>query len=414
MNNANFEIEGHITECRGGVVRATLPGARIGDLVLVDQTKLAKVGGVLEGAVLLTLLDNPEGLSIGSKVSSTNSQLFCPWSPELLGQCLNAFGSPLTERRFIPTSRIPLKLAERPLISRATLRTPLLTGVPALDRFTPLLKGQRMVITAEPGVGKSSLLWSIAERTAADVVVLALIGERNREAAELMEMTLSARSRAVVVVSTADESPARRSLSAITSFQIAQHHADKGKQVLLLFDSLTRYARALRDDALSTGELPIRRGYPASVFSQMARLLEQAGSFKTGGSITALFSMLTENEEDPMVEEVKGVVDGHIVLRREISEQGIYPALSPSESLSRLEREALSPENHRLLIKIRRLFARLLRDKRLAMFSDNLDDELQFALKHEAALWRLITEKDYSIEQFAAEHLPSEDDPRKL
>lgn len=368
----------------------------------IDDNKIARVGAVLEDSVLLTLLDSADGLGVGSRVFSDNSAPNFLWSDQLFGSCVDTFGKPLDRAPLETGTKISLNLRHRSLTERKPLTGRILTGVSALDRFTPLMYGQRILVIAEPGVGKTTLLWDVAERGEADVVVLALVGERSREAAEILRMRLGdkARRRTVIVVSTADESPARRSQSAITAFQIAGYHADRGRHVLLLFDSLTRYARSLRDEALSTGELPIRRGYPASVFSGMARILEQAGYFNSEGSITGIFTMLTENEEDPMVEEVKGVVDGHITLRREIAEQGTFPALSPAESLSRLEREALSQLEHQQLLKVRRLFSRLLRDKKLALFADNLDDELKSALEKEPSLWRLVTDKNYTFDAF--------------
>jgi type III secretion protein N (ATPase) len=215
----------------------------------------------------------------------------------------------------------------------------LITGVRSIDAFCTLGQGQRIGIFASAGVGKSTLLAMMARRAAADVIVVALVGERGREVREFVEDTLGfeGMERSIVVVATSDESSIVRQTAPFTATAIAEHFSEQGKNVLLIVDSLTRTARALRETSLAAGELPVRHGYTSSVYIQLPKLLERAGR-SGNGSITALYTVLTNEEDDidPLADEIKSLLDGHLVLRRELAARGVLPALDVTASVSRL------------------------------------------------------------------------------
>ena len=231
---------------------------------------------------------------------------------------------------------------------RQRVRTPVKTGVRVIDLFTPLCAGQRIGIFAGSGVGKSTLLGMLARSQGFDTVVVALVGERGREVREFLEDALGRdRARAVTVVSTGDESPMMRRLAPKTAMAIAEYFRDRGENVLLIVDSVTRFAHAARDVGLAAGEPPVARGYTPSVFSDLPKLLERAGPGEEGrGSITGIFSVLVDGDDhnDPVADSIRGTLDGHIVLDRAIADQGRYPAVNVLASISRLAPLAWTPE----------------------------------------------------------------------
>jgi len=383
---------GRVIESQGRMLRSSLPSATLGELVTVETSNgesLFRVTGFRNELAFLTPLEESVGIRAGARVEALNCDAFCCWSSDYIGQPLDSLGNPLEELSVNKLERLPLQVTRRKILEREPLSVRFMTGVKALDTFVPMLKGQRLLIAAEAGVGKTSLIKEIAIKTNADVTVITLVGERGREAREFISsLDLN---RSVIIISTSDEPATRRIASAETAVAISRKLAAEGKDVLLLMDSLTRYGRALRDDALSVGEPAVRRGYPASVFSALPLLLEQAGNFSSG-SITGIFTMLLNGEldEDPLIEEVKGVVDGHAILRQEIAERGIFPALSVHESLSRVERDAVSEEHHRAIMVARRVFSKLAKEKKLAYFSSQLEPELKAAMELESNFWELV------------------------
>ncbi|MBK3421231.1 FliI/YscN family ATPase, partial [Methylobacterium ajmalii] len=272
-------------------------------------------------------------------------------------------------------------------LGRARVRAPLRTGVRALDLFTPLCAGQRIGIFAGSGVGKSTLLAMLAGATGFDSVVVALVGERGREVREFLEGALApSRARAVVVVSTGDESPMMRRQAPKVALAVAESFRDRGESVLLIVDSVTRYAHAARDVALAAGEPAVARGYPPSVFSDLPRLLERAGPGLEGrGTITGVFSVLVDGDDhnDPVADSIRGTLDGHVVLDRAIAEQGRYPAVDLLGSISRLATEVWTPEQRDLIRKLRAMMARFeeTRDLRLmGGYRAGTDPELDQAI----------------------------------
>lgn len=276
--------------------------------------------------------------------------------------------------------------APPPSVGRAPLKRPLRSGVKAIDLFAPLVEGQRLGIFAGSGVGKSTLLGMLAGAANVDVVVSALIGERGREVSEYLEGPIAQhRERAVTVVSTGDETALMRRQALATAMTVAEHFRDAGQRVLFLVDSLTRAAHAMRDVALAAGEPPVARGYPPTVFSELTRLCERAGPGPSGGSITAIFCVLTDGDDldDPVADAARGTLDGHIVLSRTLAESGRLPAIDPLASLSRLAPVAFTKDEAELSRTLRRLIARFEETRDLRVLSPHqpgADPELDKAV----------------------------------
>ncbi|MFJ7439827.1 flagellar protein export ATPase FliI [Methylorubrum thiocyanatum] len=293
--------------------------------------------------------------------------------PRWKGRVIDALGRPVDGRGPLaegPDS-VPLDADPPAAMTRARVRTPLPTGVRAVDLFTPLCAGQRIGIFAGSGVGKSTLLAMLAGAEGFDSVVVALVGERGREVREFLEGPIAAsRERAVIVVSTGDESPMMRRQAPKVALAVAECFRDRGESVLLIVDSVTRYAHAARDVALAAGEPAVARGYPPSVFSDLPRLLERAGPGAEGsGTITGIFSVLVDGDDhnDPVADSIRGTLDGHVVLDRAIAEQGRYPAIDLLGSISRLAGEVWTGDQRELVRKLKSMMARFeeTRDLRL-------------------------------------------------
>ncbi|TIQ38691.1 MAG: flagellar protein export ATPase FliI [Mesorhizobium sp.] len=285
-------------------------------------------------------------------------------------------------------------------MARQRVGTGFLTGVRVIDIFTPLCFGQRLGIFAGSGVGKSTLLAMLAGAEAFDTVVVALIGERGREVREFLEDTIGADSMAktVAVVATSDESAMMRRRAPDTAMCVAEHFRDQGHRVLLVLDSITRFAHALREVATGTGEPPVARGYPASVFTDLPKLLERAGPGAEGkGSITAIISVLVDGDDhnDPVADSVRGILDGHVVLDRAIAEQGRYPPVNPLSSISRLADKAWSAEQRMLVTRLKSMIARFedTRDIRLlGAYQGGADAELDIAVRQVPLIYEALTQ----------------------
>ena len=293
--------------------------------------------------------------------------------PRWKGRVIDALGRPVDGLGPLPEGPHSVSLDADPpaAMTRARVRTPLPTGVRAIDLFTPLCAGQRIGIFAGSGVGKSTLLAMLAGAQGFDSVVVALVGERGREVREFLEGPIAAaRERAVIVVSTGDESPMMRRQAPKVALAVAESFRDRGESVLLIVDSVTRYAHAARDVALAAGEPAVARGYPPSVFSDLPRLLERAGPGAEGtGTITGIFSVLVDGDDhnDPVADSIRGTLDGHVVLDRAIAEQGRYPAIDLLGSISRLSGEVWTGDQRELVRKLKSMMARFeeTRDLRL-------------------------------------------------
>ena len=324
-------------------------------------------------------------------------------SVNALGRPIDGSGPLLQGPRALSTEREPAA----PL-RRQRIRTPLKTGVKVVDIFTPLCAGQRIGIFAGSGVGKSTLLAMLARSRGFDTTVIALVGERGREVREFMEDALKEeRTRAVTVVATGDESPMMRRLAPKTALCIAEYFRDQGESVLLIVDSVTRFAHAAREIGLAAGEPPVARGYTPSVFSDLPKLLERAGPGEEGtGMITGVFSVLVDGDDhnDPVADSIRGTLDGHIVLDRAIADEGRFPAVNVLGSISRLARTAWTPEQAKLVMRLRGMVARFeeTRDLRLmGGYQSGTDPALDRAIE--------VVPKLYEAMRQAPEDRPSAD-----
>lgn len=337
-------MRGRVSKAVGMLIDASGIQAHVGELCELvtpgEPPLLAEVVGFHHNTAILTPLGPTTGISALTEVVPTGRGHVCPVGVGLLGRVLNALGEPIDEHGPLATlAQMPVHRDPVSPLARRMIDAPLATGIRAIDGLLTLGEGQRVGVFSPPGVGKSTLLGMLARGSQADVNVIALIGERGREVKEFIEHSLGPQglAKSVLVVSTSDRPPMERIKSAYVATTIAEHFRDQGKKVLLLVDSLTRFARAQREIGLASGEPPTRRSYPPSIFSMLPQLLERAGQGKAG-SITAIYSVLTEGDEenDPIAEEVRSILDGHIVLSRKLASGNHYPAIDVLASISRV------------------------------------------------------------------------------
>lgn len=347
-----LEVLGRVTGVTGPVVRARNVQAVVGQQVDLwpGQGRAAipaEVIGLEEDTVLLMALSQLEGVGPGCEVSVRGGNPHVAVGDSLLGRIVDGMGLPLDSKP-APVCRERRSLRGKPPnpLSRARIVNPFVTGVRSVDSLVTIGQGQRLGIFAGAGVGKSSLLSMIARHSNADCCVLALIGERGREVREFVEdaITVENRERTCVVAVTGDASPLVRLRGALLATTIAEHLRDSGRNVLLLFDSLTRFAMALREVGLAAGELPASKGYPPSVFVELSRLLERAGNAQFGG-ITGIYTVLVEGDDlsDPVADASRALLDGHLVLSRDLANRGLFPALDLLASKSRLMNQIIDP-----------------------------------------------------------------------
>jgi len=355
---------GRVVAATGVLLRIVLPGARVGDLVRVRRPAgdlTAEIVG-FQGAEALALpLGELAGVGPDDAVEATGGRFAVAVGPALIGRVLDGLGRPVDGLPApVATRTAPVDRDPPPALARRPVHEPLVTGVRSIDALLTLGVGQRVGLFAGSGVGKSTLLGSIARGATADVVVVALVGERGREVSEFLEHSLGpeGRNRAVVVVATSDAPPIERLRAAQVATAVAESFRDEGKNVLLLLDSVTRVARAQREIGLSAGEPPARRGYPPSVFALLPRLLERSGQGERG-SITAIYTVLVEggDMDEPVADEVRGILDGHIVLDRAIAARAHYPAIDVTRSISRVMDQVVSPEHARAAKQLKSLVA---------------------------------------------------------
>ncbi len=342
---------GKIERVSGLAIESNGPEARIGDLCEIrtpTDTILAEVVSVGEKLKLMPL-GNVTGISPGDEVVSHGEVLSVNVSPRLLGRVVNGIGIPIDNKGQVPVGDYyPIISREINPLDRNAIDSPLPVGIKAIDGLLTVGKGQRLGIFSGSGVGKSTLLGMIAKNTSADVVVIALIGERGREVRYFVDNELGEEgmSRAVVVTATSDASPLMRLRGAFTATAIAEYFRDQGKDVLLLMDSVSRFARAQREIGLALGETVGQRGYPPSVFVQLPLLLERVGSIGKG-SITAFYTVLIDADDinEPISDAVRGILDGHIFLSRDIAQRGQYPAIDVLNSVSRSMKDVVDKQH---------------------------------------------------------------------
>ena len=315
------------------------------------------------------------------------------------GRTINALGDPIDNGPALASGpeRRPISTTAPPSMTRSRVETGFKTGVRAIDIFSPLCLGQRLGIFAGSGVGKSTLLSMLARADAFDKVVIALVGERGREVREFIEDTLGDNmAKSIAVVATSDESPMLRKMAPLTAITIAEHFRDKGQNVLFIVDSVTRFAHAIREVATAAGEPPIARGYPASVFTELPRLLERAGPGAEGaGTITAIISILVDgdNHNDPIADSTRGILDGHIVLDRALADEGRYPPINPLTSISRLARKAWTSEQEKLVSRLKALIHRFEETRYLRLiggYRNGSDPDLDMAIKQVPVIYDIL------------------------
>lgn len=342
---------GTVTDVVGLVVEVGGLRAGVGDVLHVRSEGPSEleleVIGFRRGRLLATPLGSIAGIRPGVPVVRDGRGSSIGVSSEMLGRIVDAFGRPMDGRETPQIeARRPIHCAPPPAVSRRPITRAFHTHVRAIDALLTIGEGQRMGIFAGAGVGKSTLLGMICRRAEADVNVVALVGERGRELGEFVSSTLGEEglAKSVVIVATSDQPPLVRARAAETATAVAEHFRDQGKRVLLVMDSVTRYAMALREAALASGEPPATKGYPPSVFAALPRLLERAGTGPSEGSITALYTVLVEGDEmtDPVADAVRSILDGHVVLSRKLADRGHFPAIDVLASVSRLAMHLMS------------------------------------------------------------------------
>ena len=339
------EVRGRVTELVGLLIRAAVPGARVGEVCLIRSPHSARelraeVVGFRGGEVILMPLGDIHDVAMGAEVVSTGTPLTVRVGDSLLGRVLDGLGEPADGRGPVEEAQERAVSARPPdPLRRRRVLKPLMTGVRTIDGLLTVGEGQRVGIYAAAGVGKSTLLGMLARNTEADVNVIALVGERGREVRDFIEHDLGEEGlrRSVVVVATSNEPSLVRLKAAYVATTVAEHFRDRGLRVLMLMDSVTRFARALREVGLAAGEPPARAGFPPSVFSELPRLLERTGN-SDRGSVTAFYTVLVEGDDltEPIADETRSILDGHIVLTRALASAGHYPAIDVGQSVSRV------------------------------------------------------------------------------
>ena len=398
---------GRVVQALGTTLRVSGLRAHIGQQCLIrdparpQTTPLrAEVVGLREHEAILVPLGHLQGVSMGAEVEIIERGALVPVGQGLLGRVLDAFGEPLDGQP------LPANTALRPFqseppnpLTRRPVEQPFITGVRAIDGLLTVGEGQRLGVFAMAGGGKSTLLGMLARQAQSDVNVIALVGERGREVREFLEDSLGPQgmARTVVVVSTSDRPAMERLRAAQTATAIAESFRAQGQRVLLMMDSVTRYARALREIGLSVGEPAVRRGFPPSVFAELPRLFERAGN-DAHGSITAFYTVLAEDEDgsDPVAEETRSILDGHIVLSRQLGQAGHYPAIDVLASASRVFNRVTVPDHQEAALRVRALMAKheeirfLLQVGEYAPGSDRLADD---AIAAQPALQALLRQR---------------------
>ncbi len=357
---------GRVTSVTGLIVESEGPNVGLGDLCRLRSERdafslIAEVVGFRGERVLLMPLGDTTGLHAGCEVSAYERPPLPAPGPHLLGRVFDALGRPFDAFGDVPAQRESASQGTPPHpLRRRRIRDPFETGVRAIDGLIPLGRGQRIGLFAGSGVGKSTLLGMIARGAQADVVVIGLVGERGREVREFLEESLGEEGlrRSVVVVATSDAPAPMRRRAASTATAIAEGFREAGKSVLLLMDSVTRYAMAQREIGLAVGEPPTTRGYTPSVFAMLPRLLERSGAGEVG-EITAIYTTLVEGDDmnEPVADAVRGILDGHIVLSRRLAHANHYPAIDVLESVSRLQNDIYTPDQRQLAATARELMA---------------------------------------------------------
>ncbi len=403
---------GRVVESLGQTIESVGPLASVGECCEVfDQSGLshsAEIIGFRGSNVLSMPVDSTEGIRFGDEVAALGALPEIGVGQALIGRVLNAAAEPIDGGAPPRIAKhFPLEGTVKSPLDRVPIRTPLGTGIRILDGLLTVGRGQRIGIFGGSGVGKSTLIGMMTRNTAADVTVVGLVGERGREVGEFLEESLGeeGRARSVVLVSTSDQSPLLRMRAALAATTVAEYFAAQGKNVLLVLDSLTRFAMAAREIGLAAGEPPTAKGYTPSVFTRLAKLAERAGQFRVG-SITAFYTVLMEgdDQQDPLVDAVRSLLDGHIVLSRSLAAEGCYPPIDLLDSVSRLMSSVTQPEHREHAALVRRLMAVYARSEdlvRIGAYKPGSDADLERALRARPALRAFMTQASGERVKFA-------------
>ncbi|NRA36924.1 MAG: FliI/YscN family ATPase [Planctomycetes bacterium] len=356
-------LSGRITQVVGLAIYADGPLVPVGELCIIEGAQgsfPALVSGFRDGHIVLQPLDYADGLRSGDKVIATGHGLDVPVGPALIGRVINALGEPIDKLGpIVGQARRAAMANPPPALGRRHIDEVLETGIKVIDSLFTVGKGQRLGIFAGSGVGKSTLLGEMAKWCTADVNVIALVGERGREVGEFIDKVLGPEGlkRSVVIVATSDRPAIERVMAANAAHAIAEHFRDAGLDVLLMMDSLTRFCQAQRDLGLAAGEAPANRGFPPSTFALLPRLLERSGTGVTG-SITGLYTVLVEgdDEQDPVADNARAVLDGHLFLSRAMAGRGQFPAIDPLLSISRLHIDLCAEDEQAISAEMRTLW----------------------------------------------------------
>lgn len=388
------QVRGRVEEVVGTIIRAVVPEVKVGELCILRnpgsswQLK-AEVVGFSKNTALLTPLGDLEGISFHTEVIPTGHVLTVPVGRELLGRVINGVGESADGKGPLGTHEsYPVYADPPPAMTRKLITKPISLGLRVLDGMLTCGQGQRLGIFAAAGGGKSTLLSSIIKGCSAQVCVLALIGERGREVREFIEHDLGPEGmkKTVLVVSTSDRSSMERLKAAYTATAVAEYFRDQGMSVLLMMDSVTRFGRAQREIGLAAGEPPTRRGFPPSVFSELPKLMERAGN-SDKGSITALYTVLVEGDDmtEPIADETRSILDGHIILSRALAAKNHYPAIDVLASVSRVMNQIVTKEHKQAAAKLRAILAKYQQIELLVQLGEykrGADPEADSALDH--------------------------------
>lgn len=403
---------GKVKEVKGSLIISEGPFAKVGDMCRIyknDKSYIdCEVIGFREQEVLISAYGSVNGITFGNMVYSYDNPLSIICSDKLLGTVLNGMGKPLNGKGH--------KFYEKPVsihndgvnpLNRPRIKEHIQTGVRAIDGLLTVGKGQRMGIMSGTGVGKSTLLSMIARNTSADVNVVALIGERRREVLDFIERDLGEEGlkRSVIIVAASDDAPLLRVRAAYTATAIAEYFRDKGKDVMFMMDSVTRFALAQREIGLSRGEPPTTRGYTPSVFSELPKLLERTGT-SNKGTITAFYNVLVEGDDldEPITDAVRGVLDGHIVLSRDLANRGHFPAIDINKSISRIMNEVVSNIHKKSAKEFLKMSADYNEVKELIMiggYAKGSMPEVDKAIEYKPLMDKYLQQDIYEVSSFA-------------
>lgn len=415
-----LRVRGVVSALRGLTILADELPLPVGSMVAIGSLgstrppAMGEIVGFTREHAIIMLLGQSAGIRAGDPVYGMQAQQVGPVGRGLLGRVVDGLGRPIDLGPPIRDAQ-PRAINPEPIraMTRRRIKEQLLTGVRAMDLFTPMGRGQRLGVFAGPGVGKSTLLGTIARRTNADVNVIALIGERGREVKDFIEHSLGPEglARSVVVVATGDEAPLLRLRAAKLACTCAEHFRDQGRDVLLMMDSVTRFAHAQRQVGLSVGEPPATKGYTPSVFSAMALLLERAGALESGagaaagGSITGLYTILVEGDDmtEPIADAARGILDGHIILSRKLAQKAHYPAIDVLDSISRVGddvSDAAHQSARRQLVRMLAVYREIEDLVQIGAYARGSNPEADVAIEFQAAITALLRQGNGDVQAF--------------